>query len=105
MWLDMIPKVPSHYCRKSTNRLYIESTFKSKSHMYRVYQDWCKENNQSSAFKKIFIKILVQKKISIHIPRKDQCDICCGYDLKLVERDVYLEHCKKKDAARTEKIV
>lgn len=86
----MILKVSSHYCRNSTNRLYI----KSKRHMYRVYENWCKENNQTCASKKIFVKILIEEKISIHIPRKDQCDICYGYDLNNFDREVYLEHCK-----------
>lgn len=29
--IDLIPKVPSHYCRASSNKLYVESTFRSEN--------------------------------------------------------------------------
>lgn len=29
IWIDLIPKVPSHYCRASSSKLYVESTFSS----------------------------------------------------------------------------
>ena len=37
-------------------------------------------------------------------PRKDQCDICCGYNTGNITEDVYSEHIKRKDEAREEKV-
>ncbi|CAH2090933.1 unnamed protein product [Euphydryas editha] len=31
-WIDLIPKVPSHYCRASSSKLYVESTFRAETH-------------------------------------------------------------------------
>jgi hypothetical protein len=30
-WFDSLPKMPSHYCRKDTNKLYLETLFQSKA--------------------------------------------------------------------------
>lgn len=109
VWLDMRPKVPSHYCRKSTNRLYIVSTFKSKSHIYRhrVYEDGYKENQQTCASKKnIFKNLNTRKNFNSHSQERPMWYLLWIW-LKKVDREplelIYLEHCKKKDAARTEK--
>ncbi|KAF2883383.1 hypothetical protein ILUMI_22796 [Ignelater luminosus] len=32
-WLELLPKVPSHYCRSSSSCTYVESVFRSISHM------------------------------------------------------------------------
>lgn len=38
IWLDTLPKVPSHYCRRSSKKTYVESTFRSINHMLAVYR-------------------------------------------------------------------
>jgi hypothetical protein len=40
-WLHLLPKVSSHYCRQSTSKIYVESTFVSLSSMYKVFPEWC----------------------------------------------------------------
>ncbi|KAF2899537.1 hypothetical protein ILUMI_06640 [Ignelater luminosus] len=42
-WLELLPKVPSHYCRSSSYCTYVESVFRSISHMHKVYEEWCGE--------------------------------------------------------------
>ena len=37
-WLDMIPKMESHYCRKNSSRLYVGEEFKSLAKMYAEYK-------------------------------------------------------------------
>lgn len=68
-WLDLLPKVPSHYCRQSTSKIYIESTFLSVSSMYKVFQEWCNNENVPQAAKTVFNKTLKVENIKIHQPR------------------------------------
>ncbi|KAK5641006.1 hypothetical protein RI129_009553 [Pyrocoelia pectoralis] len=103
-WLALIPRVPSHYCRSTSNRTYVESTFLSKSHMYSVFEDWCKENNKKYIPSRItFCKVLDKEKISIHMPRKDLCDTCYEYNAGNLNQEDYNAHRIKKQEARDAK--
>lgn len=45
-FVEELPKLESHYCRKSSTKLYVEQTFKTKSELYLLYKDnWCVEHN------------------------------------------------------------
>lgn len=102
-WLECVPKVPSHYCRANSSRIYVEESFESFSHMHLVYTSWCQTNNVDAVKRKKFQEILKEKKISIFKPRKDQCDICVGHKQGNIPDDVYQLHIKKKDEARAAK--
>ena len=102
-WLDALPKVPSHYCRSSSKRVYVEATFRSKSHMYRIFESWCVENSYQAVSRHLFADILEERKISIHSPRKDQCDTCWGYKTGQIDEDEYTEHRAKQQEAREAK--
>ena len=102
-WLSQLPKVPSHYCRASPSRVYVESTFRSISHMYRVYVVWCNSNSFPAVSRQIFTNVLENQMIPIHKPRKDQCDICVAYKVGQVEESVYLAHREKQQEAREAK--
>ena len=56
-WLRNLPKVPSHYCRSSSKKLYIESVFRSKLHVYQVYKKHCTENSASCISRTLFRQI------------------------------------------------
>lgn len=99
-WLHLLPKVPSHYCRASSKRIYVESAFLSHLHMHSVYKTWCNENNKKPCSRNTFLSVLRKNNISIHKPRKDQCDVCSSFQLKNVSREVYDTHIQKKDEAR-----
>lgn len=102
-WLDLIPKVPSHYCRASTTRQYVDNAFLSKQNMYNIFKNWCSENGKQPLNLKAFKSILQEQKISIHKPRKDQCDICVGYKCGTVSHDEYSSHRNKEEAGRAAK--
>ena len=102
-WLDQVPKVPSHYCRASSQRVYVEATFRSVSHMYRIYSTWCIEHSYETVSRQIFATMLEEKKISIHSPRKDQCDTCCKYKVGQIDEQVYQAHREKQQEAREAK--
>lgn len=102
-WLDTIPKIPSHYCRSNTKRIYVEDQFKSKTNMQKIYAEWCKNNDEVPAMRKKFCTVLDEEKISIFKPRKDQCDVCVGYTEGNFNEEEYLLHKTKKDEARAAK--
>lgn len=102
-WLQLIPKVPSHYCRASSKRVYVEPSFRSISYMHQVYKEWCKETGNTFVERKKFCEVLENEKISIFKPRKDQCDTCVAYKEGNLSEDAYNFHIVKKDAARTAK--
>ena len=94
-WLDLLPKVPSHYCRSNISRTYVKASFFSKSRMYAIYYDYAKEHNIEIISRQLFCDILKEKKISIFKPRKDQCDICYGFKTGNVEITEYENHILK----------
>lgn len=102
-WLNLLPKIPSHYCRASSKKIYVESNFRSFLHMYNVFLEWCKDNNISPIGRKLFTEVLIEENIAIHQPRKDQCDLCCSFKLGNIDEGTYQAHVAKKDRARATK--
>lgn len=37
-FFERIPKLPSHYCRSSTDKMYLQAVFHSYSEMYQLYK-------------------------------------------------------------------
>ncbi|CAG9814670.1 unnamed protein product [Phaedon cochleariae] len=89
-FLERLPKIESHYCRKKTGKLYLEQNFKSKTEVYNLYS--CKFSNEFEDLNLALFK-----------PRKDQCDVCSSYKMKQVTEEQYVAHIKAKDLARAEK--
>ena len=102
-WLDKVPKVPSHYCRSSTSKVYVESTFRSYAHMHKVYCKHDRKLGRRTVGIKVFIDVLKKLKVGIHSPRKDQCDLCYGYKIGNVDQTTYDVHIDKKNEARNSK--
>ena len=103
-WLDLLPKVPSHYCRASSSKVYVECTFRSLLHMYDVYSDFIKSKGKVPVSRMIFTDVLKKENIAIHSPRKDQCDTCFTYKSGNLPQFKYDNHIIKKDEARNAKI-
>lgn len=102
-FLQELPKMESHYCRSSSQRLYLEPIWDSKRHLYREYSKYCGEKDIATASLKVFYDILEEMKISIFSPKKDQCDTCLGFQHDTVPQDEYEEHQMRKEEARSEK--
>lgn len=102
-WLDLLPKVPSHYCRSTSKKIYVESSFRSKLHMYNVYNEWCNTSNHILAGRMYFDRVIKENNIAIHAPRKDQCDICSSFRIKNITAAEYNIHIEAKTAARNAK--
>lgn len=103
MFLDGIPKMPSHYCRKETTKLYLEPFFRKYSDLYNEYLADCKRKDKPSMSRTAFMEEVESKNIAIFKPRKDMCDICFAYEKGNLEESKYEAHRKKKRAAQDEK--
>lgn len=105
-WLDELPKMESHYCRKRTKKLYFEHPFTSQQEIYKLYVDKCASCNES-AIKRlsypVFANIMKKCNYSIFKPRKDECDICISYKAKNVSDENYNKHREEIEKMREEK--
>ena len=45
-WIDKLPKVPSHYCRASSSKTYINASFESMAGLHCLYIENFVENSQ-----------------------------------------------------------
>ncbi len=102
-FLNQLPKVPSHYCRASTSRLYLEPIFTSKKDLFRVYKQYCIDKDIVATQETLFRNILTELNISIFKPRKDKCDLCIGHDFGTVPADIWDAHNRRKEEAREQK--
>lgn len=100
IFLNKLPRVPSHYCRKESNRLYLEPGWTNKK-LYNAYKLDSQEDKKVS--QKIFERIVEDMNLSFFKPRKDQCDLCLGHKNGLIDDDIWQEHSQLKDCAREAK--
>lgn len=98
-FLNSIPKVPSHYCRKETKKLYFEPSLNIRK-LYDLYREQEKDNDPVSFF--VFNSIFhdYEPQLSFFIPRKDQCTKCNAHDVRSSEWPTdreYEDHVLRKD--------
>ncbi|CAH2015062.1 unnamed protein product [Acanthoscelides obtectus] len=86
-FLEKLPKLPSHYCRKDTTKLYLEHEFSSYSDLYKAFVDYSKTQNTAPASRNTLIKWVHKKNIGIFKPRKDRCDTCVQYESQKEKND------------------
>ncbi|CAF4946081.1 unnamed protein product [Pieris macdunnoughi] len=104
--IDSFPKVPSHWCRKDTKKIYLE-TILNKEKMYELYKQQCLENHKKPIGKTSYKELILNKNIGFHKPRKDQC-WCNKYEQLTEEeqkakQEEYEEHVNRKYYAQEEK--
>lgn len=105
-WLDKLPKMESHYCRKRTKKLYFEANFTSCNEIYKIYVDECssnKENVLKSLSYPVFAEIIKESNLSIFKPKNDECDICVSYKAKNISEADYEKHREEIEKMREEK--
>jgi len=102
--------VESHYCRKNSSKLYLDSNLTFKE-MFRLYEQWFdpeKYSNKASTLRQY--QDIVNKNINLefHKPKKDQCDECETFKnlpkpINEAQEIKQKDHLRNKDAARTQK--
>lgn len=102
--------IDSHYCRKTTQRKYLEANL-SVVKLYYLYIKWCEEQNKNpvklSYYRYIFN---TEFNYSFHIPKKDRCLKCEDYKIKKAdnlltdeEQIAFDQHTKTKNDMRLER--
>ena len=103
-FLNSLPKMESHYCRKETSKYYLLPEWTSKKALYDYYvSNWCSSNNIPPVSVAKFNNILETEKISLFQPKKDACEKCMSFKLGFVPEEEHKLHITKKDEARAEK--
>lgn len=108
--INMIPRVKSHYCRKASNKDYLESGMSIKK-LYEMYLEYANEKEKSPVSFCVYRKIFCTSfNIAFHKPRKDRCDTCAEMKVKKEENKVeeeeenaYISHLREKEFMRKEK--
>lgn len=102
-WLNSLAKVESHYCRSSTDRLYLEPVWDSVRHLYRNYSIQCDSRGITKVSRTILINEMRKMNISLYRPKKDQCNECTMFKNGTLENETYQKHISKKEQANAEK--
>ncbi|CAH0558565.1 unnamed protein product [Brassicogethes aeneus] len=76
---------------------------KNKTEVYNLYKEHCELQQSQPLSICSFMDALSEMNISIHQPKKDQCDLCCAYKVGNVTEEQYKNHIEKKEQARKEK--
>ena len=98
-----LPKVPSHYCRSSSSKMYLEPAFKSINHLHGEYIRSSAEHGIQALSRQVFTRMFKDLNLSLFHPKKDQCDTCCAFKAGNIDAITWKDHCNKKDTARAMK--
>ena len=105
-FIELLDKVPSHYCRQSTSYSCLwQDHFKSAADVHRQYIAYMTEHhpNQPCLQCSRFKSLLQEEKVKIWQPRKDRCDTCMAHAAGNVQKEVYERHIHLKNSARKRK--
>ena len=74
--INSFPRIPSHYCRQSTNKEFLEKAL-NITKMYGLYKDWCSESEFTAVKQHKYSEIFNSEfNIGFLAPKKDRCDKC-----------------------------
>ena len=102
-FLESLAKLPSHYARADTSKLYLEHQFKSLEDLFAVYKQYCAEKKEIAVCKTLFVEEFKSKNLALYSPKKDQCDTCVSYEAGNLNVGTWQEHVDEKTKARGSK--
>lgn len=102
-FLASLPKLPSHYCRADSSKLYLEPIYACKMEVFKSYQTKCAENNKQALSRTTFLSVFREMNYGLYQPKKDQCDICTSHDIGNYDVELYSTHRLNVELARNEK--
>ncbi|KAH9635147.1 hypothetical protein HF086_009487 [Spodoptera exigua] len=88
-----LPKMPSHYCRASTSKQYLEPIVENKNCLFRLYIQECEKESKSPLSRWTMCRVFDELNLSLFSPKKDQCDTCCSYKKKCMPIILYSDGC------------
>ncbi|KAL0879761.1 hypothetical protein ABMA27_003473 [Loxostege sticticalis] len=98
-YIQNLPALPSHYCRKSTTRTYLPTEFKNITNLYRLYKEKLEKDGIDFVGEKVFKKVFYYEfNLGFHVPRKDKCVKCLEFENKKDnESEERKKHLKDKE--------
>uniref|UniRef100_A0A6P7H905 Uncharacterized protein LOC114348822 n=1 Tax=Diabrotica virgifera virgifera TaxID=50390 RepID=A0A6P7H905_DIAVI len=70
-FFESLPKLPSHYCRNETQKLYLEYSFTSMSDLYGVYvNSFCQEKNITPLGRNVFSQRFKENNFALYTPKE-----------------------------------
>ncbi|XP_051746313.1 uncharacterized protein LOC127510601 isoform X1 [Ctenopharyngodon idella] len=103
-FLQDLPKVPSHFCRSSTSKQYLEPVFKSVIDVYNVYHRAAEEKMLRPFSRQVFSEEFRQQNLSLYHPKKDQCSTCCSFKAGNLSDNEWQVHLLKTEEACAAKL-
>lgn len=104
--IKRFPMVESHYCRKSTNRMYLQSDL----NLTKMFDLFTGENRGLKVKVCTYRRVFKEYNLAFHKPKKDQCSTCVkfGHATDIEKENLqaaYNHHLKNKEASRAAKEV
>ena len=98
-FLRSVPKMPSHYCRKRTQRLYFEPGL-NLTRLYELYKEKVPAGAEEPVSLFVFSKLFheFEPELAFFKPKKDQCTLC-----NIRTEGKYEEHIARKEAIKKAK--
>lgn len=92
-----LPKMPSHYARKNSSKLYLEPVFSTKKEVYKIYKEFCENHTHSEPYSfKTFCAVFDDQNLSLFCVKKDKCNTCSSHETGNITDTDYNEHVAKK---------
>ncbi|KAJ8934545.1 hypothetical protein NQ314_013286 [Rhamnusium bicolor] len=88
--IESFPTMESHYCRKSSKRLYLDPNL-SISKMYQLYVEQCQERKEKHVSEITYRRTFYQ------------CEICSQFKNHTITEDDYKEHLRRRNEANAAK--
>lgn len=68
-FLQILPRMESHYCRKDTNKLYLETQWQNLNELYRFYCAECSRQNFQALNHTTFREEFKNQNLSLYRPK------------------------------------
>ncbi len=102
-FLDMLPKMPSHYSRSNSTKLFLEPGLKSLNALFDLYREECASQEIKPLSRFVMSNLFHDMNLSLHTLKKDKCDVCVQFEVRQITKDEWDSHIMKKKRAREEK--
>ena len=75
-FLESLTELPSHYCRKDSLKMYLETVITSRTHLIKVFQEYCDSEGNLRVSRQVLLKEMKIQNIAIYKPPKKISAVC-----------------------------
>ena len=87
-----LEKAPSHYCRQSTSKIYLEPLIKTRLTLYNYYATAAKDAGLEPYSRTWFDRYFEENNYSLVKPKKDMCDTCLAHRTGNITNEEWTAH-------------